>query len=88
MHNTRTKKLTRTWSPLFFWFGIIGFFLIACRAEGISYLSMRFWWVLWIGAGVLFFLFQYKQYVTRNYEVIPKESADDPRGKYLPKKKR
>lgn len=84
-----TKKLTRTWPSAAFCFGLVGLFLVVCRVEGISYLSMRVWWFVWAAAFVGYAFVQYKMYRARNYEVLPTEEvAEDPRSKYLPKKKK
>ena len=83
-----TRKLSRMWPGASLWFGGIALFLTVCRVEGISYLSMRLWWIVWAIAGLVFLLFQAKMYRMRNYEVLPKEQKEDPRDKYLPRKKR
>lgn len=87
--NPITKKLARTWPTALRWFGGIGLFLVVCRVEGISYVSIRFWWVLW-AVGLLIYIFaQYKLFSAKHYEVLPKEQLSaDPRDKYLPGKKR
>lgn len=84
-----TKKLSRTWPGAALWFGLIGLFLTICRVEGISYLSMRVWWGVWAAGLLLFAFFQFKMFRMRNYEVLPQEQvAEDPKDKYLPKKKK
>lgn len=86
--NAITRKLSRSWANACLWFGLTGFFLAVCRVEGISYLSMRFWWFV-LGASAAFYIgFQIKIFRMRHYEVLPKEKQEeDPRAKYLPKKK-
>jgi len=87
--NAVTKKLSRSWPSAAFWFGLIGLFLVVSRVEGISYVSMRVWWLVWFVTMGIYVGIQIKMYSMRNYEVLPKEqSADDPREKYLPKKKK
>lgn len=86
--NPMTKKLSRSWSSAAMWFGCIGLFLVVCRVEHIQYLAMRFLWVVWLFSLLLYVGIQVKLYRTRHYEVISEEQADDPRDKYLPKKKR
>lgn len=87
--NAVTRKLTRSWSSAAFWFGIVGMFMAVCRVEGISYLSMRFLWVLWLLGAALFIVVQWKLWRMRHYEVLPQEKpAADPREQYLPKKKK
>ena len=84
-----TRKLSASWPGATLWFGLTALFLTVCRVEGISYLSMRLWWLVWAVAAVFYILFQFKMYKMRNYEVLPKEQEkEDPRDKYLPKKKR
>lgn len=87
--NAMTRKLTKNWGSAAFWFGVTGLFMAVCRVEGISYLSMRFLWVVWIVGVSVFALLQWKLFRMRHYEVIPQEKAEaDPREKYLPKKKK
>lgn len=85
MGNAVTKKLSRSWSPIGFWFGCIGLVMTVARVEKIQFLAMRFLWVLWI-AGLLFALFvQYRLFRMRHYEVLPRATAPtDPRARYLP----
>ncbi len=88
LSNSQTRKLSRSWSALFAWFGCIGLVLAVSRAEDISYVSMRVWWLVW-GLAALFALFiQAKQFKSRHYNTLPHEKIDDPRMKYLPKKKK
>lgn len=88
-HNPISRKLTRAWPSAALWFGLTGLFITICRVEGISYVSMRFWWLVWAIAFVLFALFQCKMYRSRHYEVVrPEKREEDPMEKYLPKKKR
>lgn len=89
LHNSVTKKLTRSWSSLCFWFGIVALILLVCRVERIQFLAMRFMWVLW-AAGLLLALFvQFRVFRMRHYEILPRATAPkDSRSKYLPGKKR
>lgn len=83
-----TRKLSRSWSISMLWFGIVVLFLVVCRVEGISYISMRFWWIVWAISFLVYVLIQWKMFRIRNYEVVPKEKTpEDPKEKYLPKKK-
>ncbi|MBT4119367.1 MAG: hypothetical protein HOG89_00060 [Candidatus Peribacter sp.] len=87
--NAVTRKLSRSWQSASFWFGIVGLFMAVCRVEGISYLSMRFWWVVWGAIVVIYIGFQIKMFRSRHYEIVPQEAKEqDPREKYLPKKKK
>jgi EamA domain-containing membrane protein RarD len=86
--NPITRKLSRSWSSAMFWFGIVGFIFIVCRVEQIQVLAMRFFWVIWWLCLVLYALFQMRQFRSRHYRVLPRETVLDPREKYLPGKKR
>tara|TARA_Y100000310_G_C19951035_1_gene476848 strand:+ start:120 stop:314 length:195 start_codon:yes stop_codon:yes gene_type:complete len=63
--------------------------MVVCRVEGISYLSMRMWWFVWLLAIAFFVFLQVKMFRARHYEVLPNEQhIEDPKEKYLPKKKK
>lgn len=83
-----TKKLSRTWASAAFWIGLVGAFLIVSRVEGIQFFSMRFLWVLWALAIAVYVILQIRIFRSRHYEVLPTERVEDPRGKYLPGKKK
>lgn len=84
-----TRKLTRSYSSLLFWFGVSGIFLTVSRVEGISYLSMRLWWVFWVALLLITVFVQVFLFRAKHYAVIPQGSrSEDPLEKYLPKKKR
>ncbi len=84
-----TKKLSRSWSAVSFWFGVIGLLLTVSRVEKIQFVAMRFLWVLWALLLVALVILQYRIFRMRNYEVLPRTVApDDPRAKYLPGKKK
>lgn len=82
------RRSSKSWSSAAFWFGLIGAVLVVSRVEQIQFVAMRFWWFIWGLALVAYVFFQVKNYRTRHYEVIPSVSVDDPRAKYLPKKKK
>ncbi|HLD32540.1 MAG TPA: hypothetical protein VJB10_03050 [Candidatus Peribacteraceae bacterium] len=86
--NPVTRKLSRSWAGAALWFGIVGLVLAVSRAEDISYVSMRFWWVLWACAFAFYLYVQVRLFRARHYEKLPAESIDDPRQKYLPRKKK
>jgi len=87
--NAVTRKLTRSWPSVTLWFGLVGLFLVICRVESISYLSMRVWWVVWGVVLVVYILFQLKMFRMRHYNVLPQKKREhDPREKYLPKSKK
>ena len=89
LKNPVTKRLSRSWARASFWFGVIGLILAYSRIESISYVSMRLWWIVWLGALIFYLFVQYKLFRARHYEVLPKEKAEeDPREKYLPRKKK
>lgn len=86
--NAVTRKLSRSWGAAALWFGVVGLVLAVSRAEDISYVSMRFWWVLWICILAFYLFVQVRIFRARHYEKLPAEQYDDPREKYLPKRKR
>jgi len=86
--NPITRKLSRSWATAAIWFGIIGFILAVSRAEDISYISMRFWWIVWFGIFSLYVFIQIRLFRARHYKRLPNERVDDPRDKYLPGKNR
>lgn len=88
LQNPVLRKLTRSWPRTALWFGIIGLFLVVSRAEGVSYVSMRFLWVVWGIALVLYVFLQLKLMRLKYYEPVLTHQPDDPREKYLPRKKR
>jgi ABC-type Fe3+-siderophore transport system permease subunit len=88
LKNAQTKKLSRSWSASGAWFGCIAFLLAVSRAEDISYLSMRFLWIVWLFVLLLYVVLQVRLFRSRHYETLPRETVVDPREKYLPKKKR
>ena len=88
LKNPVTKKLSRSWARASFWFGVIGIILAYSRIESISYVSMRLWWVVWLVALGAYLFIQYKLFGARYYEVLPKEKTEDPREKYLPRRKK
>ncbi len=89
MSNAPTKKLTRSWPSASLWFGLIGLFLVVCRVEGISFVSMRVWWLIWLAILIAYSFIQWKMFKARHYEIVPKQKKDaSARDKYLPKKKK
>lgn len=89
LQNPVTKKLSRSWPAAAFWFGIVGLFLVVVRVEEISYVSMRFWWLVWAIILVVYLFIQAKLFRARHYRVLPREGVEaDPMEKYLPKKKK
>ena len=89
LQNAITKKLSRVWSSLSFWFGIVGLVLTVSRVEKIQFIAMRFLWVLWAILLLLAVFLQYRFFRMRHYEVLPRKAApDDPRAKYLPGKRK
>lgn len=88
LDNAVTKKLSRSWSSISFWFGIAGLIMAISRIEKIQFVAMRFLWVLW-AAALLFALFvQYRIFRMRHYEVLPRVGKTDPRDRYMPGKRR
>jgi hypothetical protein len=87
-HTGMTRKLSRSWPRACLWFGLVALILAVSRAEDISYLSMRFLWVIWIGALLFYLWLQLRLFRARHYETLPRKERTDPREKYLPKPKR
>lgn len=82
------RKLSASWPSAALWFGIVLLILVVARVESIQFVAMRLWVFVW-GLSVLAYLFfQVRRYKTRYYEILPRAKTDDPRAKYLPKKKR
>jgi hypothetical protein len=86
--NASLKKVSKSWPMACVWFGLLGLLFTVSRVEQIQFLAMRFLWVLWAAAAVLYVLLQIRMVRTRTYEVIPTEKSRDPRSRYLPKRKR
>lgn len=81
------RKLTKSWSMVGFWFGIIGLLLIVSRVERVQVLAMPFLWFVW-GLCLLVFIFiQWRLFRSRYYEVLPRSSVKDG-DPYLPGGKR
>lgn len=86
--NSVLRKLSRSWSSVSFWFGIVGLILVVARVEGIQFVAMRFLWVIWVVLLLLYLFFQWKLFRAKFYAVIPTRPQEDPRDKYLPGKRR
>ncbi|MDP7247560.1 MAG: hypothetical protein QF741_02970 [Candidatus Peribacteraceae bacterium] len=88
LDNQVTKKLSRSWPGACLWFGIAALVLTVARAEQISYVSMRLWWVVWLIGWVVYVFFQIKMFKLKYYKKLPSETVNDPRKKYLPRRKK
>ncbi|TSC98269.1 MAG: hypothetical protein Greene101449_967 [Candidatus Peregrinibacteria bacterium Greene1014_49] len=86
--NPITRRLSRNWASAAMWFGVVGLILAIARVEQISYISMRFWWAVWLLVLILVSVAQGKRWRSLHYQVLPKEKVNDPREKYLPKRKK
>jgi hypothetical protein len=82
------KKLSASWPRAMLWFGVIGLIMLIARTESVSYVSMRLWWVFWLLFGLLYIVFQVKQYGTKYYKVISTGKSTGKPVRYLPKKKK
>jgi uncharacterized membrane protein YfcA len=87
VRNPITKKLSRSWASATLWFGIVGLIMLVSRVEQVSFLSMRILWVVWLASILVYMFFQIRLFRARHYETLPREHRDDPRDRYLPKKK-
>ncbi|NOS67004.1 MAG: hypothetical protein HOO67_01400 [Candidatus Peribacteraceae bacterium] len=88
VQNAVTKKLSRAWSSISFWFGLTGLVLVVARVEKIQFVAMRFLWVLWALVLILLIALQWRIFRSRHYEVLPRVGKVDPRDQYLPGKKK
>ena len=88
VENSVTRRLSRSWASATLWFGIVGLMLTVARVEQISYVSMRFWWGVWLLSLLLMIVVQLKRWRAMHYQVLPKMTVDDPREKYLPRRKK
>ncbi len=86
--NPVTRRLARSWPSAFVWFGGSGLVLAVARVEQISYISMRVWWIAWAFVLLLFVYAQFRRWRMMHYEVLPSSRINDPREKYLPKRKK
>lgn len=86
--NPVTKRLTRSWPTATLWFGIIALVMIISRVEFIGFLSMRLWWVVWVFSLAFYLWIQVRLFRTRHYEQLPRVMTEDPREKYLPRRKK
>ncbi|PIR48737.1 hypothetical protein COU80_03505 [Candidatus Peregrinibacteria bacterium CG10_big_fil_rev_8_21_14_0_10_55_24] len=86
--NPSFKRLSRSWASAAFWFGLVGFVFIVARVEQISFLAMRFLWVLWGISFAVYLWFQVRLFRLRYYATLPSQVTEDPRTKYLPSKKK
>lgn len=88
MGNPILRKLSKSWPMTSLWLGIAGAVLLVCRIEQIQFLAMRFLWLVWLVAALLYVVIQARLYRLRFYEVLPAARMEDPREKYLPKQKK
>ena len=84
LRNAVTKKLSRAWSAICFWYGIVGLILAVSRVEKIQFVAMRFFWILWAISLLLLAFLQFRLFCARHYEVLPRAKSADPRDRYLP----
>ncbi len=88
VENSVTRKLSKTWSSTSFWFGVVGLVLTVARVEQIQFLAMRFLWVLWGAAVFVYLFYQFRKFRARHYQVLPSQTSEDPRMKYIPGKRK
>lgn len=82
------RKIAKGWPTALLTFGLFGLLFTVSRVEGVQYVSMRIWWIVWAASAVFYAYLQVKKYRARYYEILPATSVEDPRSKYLPRKKR
>jgi len=85
--NSVTRRLAKSWAAALRWFSIIGIVLIICRVEEIQFFAMRILWAVWGLSIIVFILLQAWFWKRMHYSIIPRSTTEDPREKYLPRKK-
>lgn len=88
LSNQSVKKVSRSWSTASVWFGLTALLFTVSRVEQIQFLSMRLLWFIWALVLVWYVVLQVRAVRMRTYEVLPSMKKEDPRTKYLPKRKR
>lgn len=88
MQNSVTRKLSASWSSVAFWMGIVGLVLVVARVERIQIVAMPFLWVVWGAILLLYVVIQWRIFVMKHYQVLPRSAEVDPNDRYLPKKKK
>lgn len=88
LSNQSLKKVSKSWPTASVWFGLTGLLFTISRVEQIQFLAMRLLWFIWALILVLYVVAQVRAVRMRTYEVLPSVKKDDPRAKYLPKRKR
>lgn len=84
-----SKRLSRSWPGIAFGFGLSGFVFMVARTEGIQFVAMRIWWVVWVVLLALLVALQARAFRARYYEVLPSmRHPGDPLEKYLPQRRR
>lgn len=86
--NSITRKLSVSWSRMAFWMGLVGLVLVVARVERIQYIAMPFLWVIWAAILLLYVVVQWRIFVMKHYEVMPRSLEVDPNERYLPKRKK
>ena len=85
VRNPRTKLLSRSWASAALWFGVVALVLALSRIEYIQFFAMRFLWVVYALALVLYVVFQVINFRRRHYTVMQTPKVIDEREKYLPR---
>lgn len=86
-HSWSIRRFAQSFDRVTLWFGIVGLLLVVARVEGMQYLAMRFWWVVWGGSLLSCSVVQLRRLRFLGYEVISSAAPPDPREKYLPRRK-
>lgn len=86
-HDTQLKKLASGWPTAAWWFAMTALVMIVARVESISYVSMRFWWGVWLVFAILYIALQYKVFSSRYYTIVEKR-VKKKLSPYLPKKRK
>lgn len=86
-HAGPLRRFAQSFNRVALWFGVTGLFLVVARVEGMQYLTMRFWWVVWGGSLLLCSVVRFRRLRLLGYDVISSPTPPDPREKYLPRRK-
>lgn len=89
MGSSKQQKWIRLYGKRLVNMGILGLALLFFREVGIPYFSMRIWWVVWLILLIAFSVLAVKHAIkAKNQVTVVKPKAEDPRTKYLPKRKK
>jgi hypothetical protein len=88
VHDSQLRRLSAGWPSAAFWFGAVLLFLVMARVESIQFVAMRVWPIVWLLSLLGYVFWQVRRFRQRHYSILPRPRTEDPRGRYLPGKKR